>query len=717
MTRRLLLAVLLPVLLLATVAAAPARSPDSATAIAPAQAPVAPVAARRPHALTSHGHTRSDDYYWLRERENPEVLAYLQAENAYTEAMLAGSAALRAELAAEMQGRIRKDDATVPYRLDGYWYRQRFVEGGEYALWCRRADRPDAVEEVMFDGNAMAAGASYFALAGIEVSPDARLAAFAVDTIGRRFYTLRVKDLATGALLDDVIPDVTGEAAWALDNRTIFYTRQDPQTLRSWQVWRHVLGAPVAQDVLVYQEDDVTFECSVSRTKSDRYLVITSSQTLSDEVRLLEADDPTGTFRVFQPRQRGLEYSVEHQGDRFLVRTNLEAPDFRLVECPLDRTGLAEWRDVLPAREGVLLEGFEAFTDWLVVAERRDGLTRLRVLPQDGGPAHEIEFADPTWSVSPDVNPELDSDVLRYRYTSPTTPLTVYAFDMRTRTQELLKRQDVLGGFDPANYVAEYLQVPARDGALVPVSLVRRVTTPVDGSAPLLLYGYGSYGYSQSARFNGNALSLLDRGFVYAIAHVRGGQERGRSWYEDGKLLRKMNTFTDFIDCGKALVERRYTSRDRLFAMGGSAGGLLMGAVMNLEPGLWRGLVAQVPFVDVVTTMLDDSIPLTTGEYDEWGNPGDKAYYDYMLSYSPYDQVAAKDYPALLVTTGLHDSQVQYWEPAKWVAKLRALKTDTNPLLLRTNLDAGHGGRSGRFRALEETAVAYAFLLGLVPGR
>lgn len=687
----------------------------TAAASALAQAP--PVAARRPHELTMHGHTRTDDYYWLRERENPEVIAYLEAENAYTEAVLAGSASMRQELLAEMQGRIRPDDSTAPYRLDGYWYWQRFVEGGEYPLWCRRADRPDAPEEVMFDGNAMAAGASYFSLSGVEVSPNARLAAFAFDTVGRRFYTLRMKDLATGELLADAIPDVTGEAAWALDNRTLFYTRQDPQTLRSWQVWRHVLGTPVAADVLVHQEDDVTFTCSVSRTKSDRYLIIASSQTLSDEVRVLEADDPTGAFRVFQPRQRGLEYSVEHQGDRFLVRTNLEAPNFRLVECPLDRTGLANWRDVVPHRSEVLLEGFEAFTDWLVVAERRDGLTRLRVLPQGGGPAHEIPFADPTWAVSPDVNPEPDSDVLRYRYTSPTTPPTVYAFDMRARTQELLKRQDVLGGFDPANYVAEYLRVPARDGALVPVSLVRRVTTPLDGSAPLLLYGYGSYGYSQSARFNGNALSLLDRGFVYAIAHVRGGQELGRSWYEDGKLLKKRNTFTDFIDCGQALVERRYTSRDRLFAMGGSAGGLLMGAVMNLEPGLWRGLVAHVPFVDVVTTMLDDSIPLTTGEYDEWGNPNDKVYYDYMLSYSPYDQVEAKDYPALLVTTGLHDSQVQYWEPAKWVARLRALKTDSNPLLLRTNLDAGHGGRSGRFRALEETALAYAFLLGLVPGR
>ncbi|MBK8165260.1 MAG: S9 family peptidase [bacterium] len=682
-----------------------------------AQAPAPPVARRQSHAMSIHGHTRVDDYYWLRERGDPEVIAYLEAENAYSEAMMAGSATLQSELVAEMRDRIRKDDSTAPYLLNGYWYWQRFVEGGEYALWCRRADRPDAADEVMFDGNEMAAGASYFSLAGVEVSPDARLAVFGVDTVGRRFYTLRVKDLATGALLDDEIRDVTGEAAWALDNRTLFYTRQDPQTLRTWQVWRHALGTPVADDVLVHQEDDTTFECSVWRSKSDRYLMIASSQTVSDEVRLLEADNPTGAFRVFQPRRRGLEYSVEHQGDRFLVRTNLEATNFRLVECPLDRTGLEAWRDVVPHRPDVLLEGFEVFRDWLVLAERHDGLTHLRVLPGDGGAAHTLAFADPTWSVSPEANPAMDSDVLRYRYTSLTTPPTVYAFDMRTREQTQLKRQEVLGGFDAANYVAEYLRVPARDGTLVPVSLVRRVTTPVDGTAPLLLYGYGSYGYSQGARFNGNALSLLDRGFVYAIAHVRGGQEMGRQWYEDGKLLKKLNTFTDFIDCGRALVERRYASPDGLFAMGGSAGGLLVGAAMNLEPGLWSGVVAHVPFVDVVTTMLDDSIPLTTGEYDEWGNPNDKAYYDYMLSYSPYDQVEAKAYPALLVTTGLHDSQVQYWEPAKWVAKLRALRTDTNPLLLRTNLDAGHGGRSGRYRALEEAALAYAFLLGLAPAR
>jgi oligopeptidase B len=688
---------------------------------AAAAAPAPPVARIEPHELVAHGDVRIDNYFWLREREDPAVLDHLRAENAYTEAMLAGSAALRDTLLAEMKGRVKKDDASVPYELNGWRYYQRFVEGGEYPLWCRRAagtgGAPDGDEQVMFDGNAMAKGQGYFSLRVAEVSPDARLAVFGIDTTGRRFYTLQVKDLVTGRVLDDVIPDVTGSATWALDNATLFYSKQDPNTLRSWQVWRHALGTPAAQDVLVYQEDDETFECDVARSKSDRYLMIESSQTLSSEWRLLEADKPTGAFRIFQPRERGLEYSLDHQGDRFVILANLGARNFRLMECPLDRTGRENWRDIVPARDGVLLEGFDVFTDWLLVVERYDGLTHLRVIPRNGGEGHTLAFADPTWSVGSEINPVMDADVLRYAYTSPTTPRTVYAFDMRTHKETLLKRQEVLGGFDPANYEAEYLHVTARDGTPVPVSLVHRKGLPRDGKAPLLLYGYGSYGASSDARFNGNVISLLDRGFTFAIAHVRGGQEMGRGWYEDGKLLKKMNTFTDFIDCGRGLVERGYTSPDRLFAQGGSAGGLLMGAIVNLAPELWRGVVAQVPFVDVVTTMLDASIPLTTGEYDEWGNPNDKVYYDTMLSYSPYDHVVAAAYPAMLVTTGLHDSQVQYWEPAKWVAKLRALKTDDNPLLLRINMDAGHGGRSGRFRALEETAVVYGFLLGLAPGR
>jgi oligopeptidase B len=677
------------------------------------RAPEPPVAKVVPFELTMHGDTRTDEYYWLRERENPEVIAYLEAENAYTEAMTAGTADLRGALFEEMKGRIKEDDSSAPVLENGWWYYTRFVEGGEYALHCRRQGTMEAPEQVMFDGNALAAGHDYFSLRGVDVSPDTRLAVFAMDTVGRRFYDLGVKNLETGEILADVIPDVTGQTAWAMDNRTIFYVKQDPGTLRAWQVWRHELGTPAASDVLVFQEDDETFSCSVWRSKSNRYLMIGSDQTLSSEVRILEADDPAGEFRVFQPRQRDLEYHVAHQGDRFLVLTNLFAENFRLMECPVDRTWLANWQEVVPHRADVLLEDMDVFTDWLVLTERHGGLSHLRIIPMDGGPDHELEFGDPTWSVWPAMNAEMDTDELRYGYTSLTTPRSTFAYDMRERRRTLVKQQEVLGGFDSANYRSEYIRITARDGVEVPVSLVYRTDTPLDGTAPLLLYAYGSYGYSSGASFRSTALSLLDRGFVYAIAHIRGGQEMGRWWYEDGKLLKKKNTFTDFIDCGRGLVERGYADRDRLFAMGGSAGGLLMGAVINMDPGMWRGVVAHVPFVDVVTTMADASIPLTTGEYDEWGNPADKVYYDYMLSYSPYDQVEAKAYPALLITAGLHDSQVQYWEPAKWAARLRAMKTDDNPLLLRTNMDAGHGGQSGRFRSLEETAMSYAFMLDL----
>ncbi len=678
------------------------------------KAPEAPIAAVRPHQLTAHGDVRVDDYYWLNQRDDPEVIAYLEAENAYLDAVLGHTEGLQEKLLEEMKGRIKKDDSSVPFYKDGFHYYTRFVEGGEYALHCRRPGNMDAPEQVMLDGNGMAAGHSYFSLRGVEVSPDTKLVVHAVDTVGRRFYDLHVKNLETGAELPDVISQVTGNAAWALDNRTIFYARQDPVTLRPYQIWRHTLGTPQEQDVLVYQEDDDTFACRIERSKSDRFLLISCDQTLSTEYRILEADDPTGAFRVFQPRMRELEYHVDHQGDRFVIRTNLDAPNFRLMECPLDRTDLVAWHEVVPHRPDVLLENVEVFDRWLALEERFDGLSHLAILPQDGGPAHHLEFADPTWSAWIAYNPEMDTDKLRFGYTSLTTPMSEYEYDMKTRVRTLLKQEEVLGGFESGDYVAEYLHVPARDGVLVPVSLVHRKGIAKDGTHPLLLYAYGSYGYSSDAGFHSSVLSLLDRGFVYAIAHVRGGQEMGRQWYEDGKLLKKMNTFNDFIDCGRFLVDRGYTAPDRMFAMGGSAGGLLMGAIVNMAPELWKGVIAQVPFVDVVTTMLDDSIPLTTGEYDEWGNPHDKAYYDYMLSYSPYDQVKAQDYPAMLVTTGLHDSQVQYFEPAKWVAKLRAKKTDTNPLLFKIDMDAGHGGKSGRFRRLEETALSYAFMLDML---
>ena len=625
----------------------------------------APTAEIRPHEMTLHGHTRVDNYFWLKDRENPEVIAYLEAENAYLAKTMAHTKELQEELFEEMKGRIKKDDSSAPYELNGYWYYTRYVKGGEYALHCRRPGSMDGSEEIMFDGNAMGEGLGYFALRGVDVSPDNKLAVFGVDEIGRRFYTLRVKDLATGEIMKDEIRDVTANVTWAMDNRTLFYTRQDPETLRSYQIWRHELGTDTSKDVLIFEEKDDTFSCYVTRSKSDKYLFINSSHTLSSETRLLEADNPLGEFRIFQPRQRDVEYRVGHQGDRFLIRTNLHAKNFRLMECGLVQTWLANWREVVAHRDDVLLEDVEVFNDHLVLGERFDGLTHLKIMPMDGSQPHYLDFGEPTWSAWSSYNPQMDSGSLRFGYTSMTTPRSTFSYDMKTRRKELIKQQEVLGGFDAANYQAEYLHVPARDGVLVPVSLVYRKGFKPDGTSPLLLYAYGSYGYSMDAGFSSSRLSLLDRGFVYAIAHVRGGQEMGRHWYEDGKLLKKKNTFTDFIDCGRYLVDEKFTSSDRLFAAGGSAGGLLMGAIVNMAPDLWKGVEAGVPFVDVVTTMLDDSIPLTTGEYDEWGNPNDKEYYDYMLSYSPYDQVSAQAYPAMLVTTGLHDSQVQYFEPKK----------------------------------------------------
>jgi oligopeptidase B len=673
----------------------------------------APRAEIRPHELTAHGETRIDNYYWLKEREDPEVIEYLEAENAYLQKSMAHTDELQKKLFEEMKGRIKKDDTSVPYLYNGFWYYTRFEKGGEYALHCRRPEGGDT-EEVMLNGNTLATGEGYFSLRGVEPSPDNTMVVFGIDNAGRRFYTLGIKDLETGKMLTDVIPDVTGNVTWALDNKTLFYTRQDKETLRSHQIWRHELGTDAGKDKLVYSEEDETFSCYVYRTKSERFLVISSSQTLSSEHRILEADNPLGEFRLFAPRQRDLEYEIDHQGDRFVILTNHQAKNFRVMECGLTETGLDNWREVIAHRDEVFLEDVEVFDNWLVLAERFDGLSHLKVHPGDGSEPYHLDFGEPTWSVRMSANVNMDSDVLRFGYSSLTTPRSTFDFDMITRTKTLLKQDEVLGDFQSENYQAQYVQVPARDGTLVPVSLVYRKGFRPNGESPLLLYGYGSYGASMNARFSSDRLSLLDRGVVYAIAHVRGGEEKGRAWYEDGKLLRKKNTFTDFIDCGNYLVENGYTSHDRLFAMGGSAGGLLMGAIMNMAPEVWRGIIAQVPWVDVVTTMQDDSIPLTTSEYDEWGNPADEEYYRYMLSYSPYDNVEAKDYPALLVTTGLHDSQVQYWEPAKWVARLRALKTDSNPLLMKINMEAGHGGKSGRFRRLEETALSYAFMLDLL---
>jgi oligopeptidase B len=682
-----------------------ANSPD------PSPPPAAPVARPMPHQLEAHGHVRVDDYYWLRERDDPEVLAYLAAENAYTEAVMGPTKAFEDRLYDEIIGRIKQEDLSVPYLQDGYYYYVRFEEGKEYPLHCRRRGSPDADEELMLDVNRVAEGHDFCMVAPPAVSADGDVLAYAVDTVGRRIFTVRFRDLATGEDLPDELPDVTWDIAWANDNRTLFYARQDPDTLRAYRIYRHVLGTAADDDVLVYEETDPQFDCMVWRTKSKRFMVIECQQTVSTEVRLLEADRPDGAFRVVLPRERDHEYHVDHYGDHLYIRTNRGCPNFRLVRAPVADAAPTRWEEVLPHRDDTLLEGLEVFDDFLVVLERRDGLLQLRVRPWSGDGEHYVDFGEPAYLAFPIHNFELTAGTLRYVYTSLTTPMSTYDYDMRSRERTLRKREEVVGTFDPADYRTERLHAVAADGERVPISLVYRRDLRAPGENPLLLYGYGSYGYSMDAAFSSPRLSLLDRGFVFAIAHIRGGQELGRRWYDAGRLLQKKNTFTDFIACAEHLVQAGYADPAKVFASGGSAGGLLMGAVVNLRPELWRGVVAAVPFVDVVTTMLDEDIPLTTGEYDEWGNPHDKVYYEYMLSYSPYDNVAAKAYPAMMVTTGLHDSQVQFWEPAKWVARLRALKTDDRRLILRTNMDAGHGGRSGRFRAHRETAQVYAFLL------
>ena len=691
-----------------------------------AGAPEPPVATPHAHEFHEFDQLRVDPYYWLRERENPEVLSYLQAENDYLDAVMASAQPLQEELFAEIVGRIKKDDASVPYLARGYYYYSRYVPEGEYPLYCRKQGSVEAPEEILLDSNALAAGHNYFATRGRAVSAHNDVIAVAVDTVGRRKYTIRFKNLSSGEFYPEAIPEVTGNMAWAEDNRTLFYTRQDPQTLRSYQIYRHVLGSDPDADELVFQEDDETFSCHVTKTRSRRYLLIVSDQTTMREYRYLAADTPAGHFQIFQPRTPDLEYFVDHIGDRFLVRTNLEAKNFKLMETPLTATGKENWRDLVPHREEVLLEDVDLFRDYMVLSERSGGLVRLRVVPWSGeswaseswadAGGHEIDFGEPTYSVRTTDNHEINSDVLRYRYSSLTTPGSTYAYDLKSREKTLLKRDEVVGDFSPENYVTESRHATAADGVLVPISLVYRRDLDREDGAPCLLYGYGSYGYSAGAYFRAPVLSLLDRGFVFAVAHVRGGEEMGRWWYEDGKLLNKKNTFTDFIACGRYLTEAGYADPQRLYALGGSAGGLLVGAVINMAPELWHGAIAQVPFVDVVTTMLDDDIPLTTSEYDEWGDPHDRTYYDYMLSYSPYDNVVAQDYPHLLVTTGLHDSQVQYFEPAKWVAKLRVVKTGDQLLIMHTNMEAGHGGASGRFKRHHETARAYAFVLRLAEG-
>ncbi len=674
-----------------------------------------PKCVQRPKELTIHGDTRIDKYYWLRERDNPEVIAYLEAENAYTDTMMSHLKPFQEQLFEEMKSRIKERDVSVPAFKNGYWYYTRYEEGKEYPIYCRKRGSLEAIEEVMLDVNELAASHDYYHVNSLSVSPDNKWLAFGEDTLSRRQYTIRFRNLETGEFLPQRILNTTGSAVWAADSKTIFYTAKEPETLRAYKVLRHQLGTDPTQDVEVFHEADETFVCGVGKTRSEKYILIGSWQTVSSEYRYLPADQPHGQWQVFEPRQRNLEYDIDHHTDgKWYVRTNLDAKNFRLMETSEGATGRAHWKEVVPHRSDVLLESVEIFKDFLVLEERIKGITHLRIWPLASDmEAHTISFRDDAYVAYVDNNPEFDQKQVRIGYQSMTTPPTVYDYNPRTRQLDLKKQQEVLGGFSPDDYVSERLYALARDGVEVPITLVYRKGFTQDGSAPLLLYGYGSYGYSLDPSFSTTRLSLLDRGFVYAIAHVRGGSELGRQWYEDGKLLKKKNTFFDFIDCATYLLEQSYTSKGKLYAMGGSAGGLLMGAVVNFRPDLWKGVVAAVPFVDVLTTMLDESIPLTTGEFDEWGDPKIPEYYWYMKSYSPYDNVSAQDYPAMLVTTGLHDSQVQYWEPAKWVAKLRELKTDHNPLLLYTNMEAGHGGASGRFRRLREVAMEYAFLLDL----
>jgi len=674
---------------------------------------VPPMAKAKPMTLEKHGHVRIDPFYWLNDRDNPEVIDYLTAENAYTDAVMSHKKQMEKDLFEEIKGRIKQTDLSVPYKLDDYFYYTRFEEGKEYPVFCRKKETLDADEMVMLDANTLAEGHEYFAIGGMAISFEQNLLAYAFDTQGRRIYTIQYKNLDTGELLPDTIPGVTGNMAWANDNLTLFYSKQDPVTLRSYQICRHTLGAQPSADTVVYEETDETFSTAVFKTKSKRYIMIASHQTVSSEYRYLVADDPHGDFTVLVPRARDHEYDVEHFHDSFYIRTNWQAKNFRLMKTPVDQTGQDHWEEVISHRDDVLLESFELFRDYFVVEERKLGLVNIRIQPWSGQGEHYLDFGEPTYLAGLGENPEFNTSMLRFGYTSMTTPNSVYDYHMETREKVLLKQEEVLGGFDREQYTTERIWATAGDGLRVPISLVYRKGCVKNGQNPLVLYGYGAYGATMDASFSSPRLSLLDRGFVFAIAHIRGGEELGRSWYEQGKLLHKKNSFTDFIACAEHVIAEGYTNPEHLFAMGGSAGGLLMGAVVNLRPDLFKGVVAQVPFVDVITTMLDPTIPLTTGEYDEWGDPNQKAYYDYILSYSPYDNVEPKEYPHLLVTTGLHDSQVQYWEPAKWVAKLRTMKTDHHRLLLKTNMDAGHGGASGRFRRLKELAFIYAFLLDI----
>lgn len=685
-----------------------------------------PIAEKIPTKLEKHGDVRIDNYFWMRlsdeqklapvkDEHTQKVIDYLEAENSYYDTITADTKDFQEELFMEMKGRIKEDDASVPYKDNGYFYITRFEVGKQYPIYSRKKETLEAEEEILFDVNEMAKGYEYYQLGGLNISLDNKLAVFATDTVSRRQYFLRVKNLETGEIYNDIIDNTTGGSVWANDNKTFFYTKKDPITLRSEKVFRHVLGTPASEDVEVYHEKDETFGVYVTKSKSDKYIFIGSYSTLSTEAQYLDANNPTDELKMLQRRENELEYTVAHYKDHFYLLTNKDgATNFKLMKTPISKTEKENWVDVIPHREDTLLEDFSIFKDYLVLEERNNGLNKIRIKRWDDIDDYYLPFDEETYAVNVYGNPEFDTEIIRYSYNSLTTPNSVIDFNMRDKSKKIKKEQEVLGGkFKKENYISKRVWATARDGKKVAISLVYHKETKLGKHTPLLQYAYGSYGYTIPDSFSTTRLSLLDRGFVFALPHIRGGQYLGREWYEDGKMLNKKNTFTDFIDCSKFLIDNGYTSPQHLYAMGGSAGGLLMGAIINMNPELYNGIIAAVPFVDVISTMLDDSIPLTTGEYDEWGNPNNKEYYDYIKSYSPYDQVEAREYPNMLVTTGFHDSQVQYWEPAKWVAKLRELKTDNNILLLHTNMDAGHGGASGRFEALKETAKDYTFLLAL----
>ena len=686
----------------------------------------APSAEKQAKSLTIHNSTRIDNYFWMRltdeqktaknkDNQTQKVEAYLNAENEYFDKVTASTNKFQKELFEEMKGRIKEDDTSVPYFRNNYFYITRFEKGSQYPIYSRKNKSLESDEEILFDVNQEAKEYEYFQLGALNVSPDNKLVAFATDTVSRRQYTIQIKHLETGKLLTDKIENTTGGSVWSNDNKTLFYTKKDPLTLRSSSIYRHVLGTDASEDVVVFEEKDETYSTYVYKTKSHKFIVIGSSSTLSSEFRIISADKPYGDWMVIQPREDNLEYSLAHYGDYFYIQTNKDdATNFKLMKTPVNKTTKENWVDVIPHRKETLLEDVSIFKNYLVIEERSNGLGKIRIKTWDGKEDYYLPFDEETYSAGVYTNPEFDTDVIRYSYNSMTTPNSVIDFNMKNQTKEIKKEQEVLGGkFDKNNYKSERVWATARDGKKVAISLVYHKDTELNKNTPLLQYAYGSYGYTISDGFSSTRLSLLDRGFVYALAHIRGGQYLGREWYNDGKMMNKKNSFFDFIDCSKYLIDNNYTSEKHLYAMGGSAGGLLVGAVSNLNPELYNGIIAAVPFVDVISTMLDESIPLTTGEFDEWGNPKEKEAYDYMLSYSPYDQVTSKDYPNMLVTTGYFDSQVQYWEPAKWVAKLRELKTDKNTLLLHTNMDVGHGGASGRFDALKETAIDYTFLLAL----